>query len=190
MIDVLSRWRRGEEESPCSDSSGTPEPNHSADMLYLGIPRSDTRALKEALQFLRGSSRSGRRSQCAGEKLAANNAIWYGRLRPRSRAQGNSRQLRISENSHRIVKPGESKLSTRRRPFSRAAKASVHQKPPMPSTDSDFNSLDTMPKAKLSTVKPRRTAKARHSSKRIEKEDVQNSMQDVLKTRKIESKVQ
>ena len=188
MIDVLSRWRRGEEESLCSDSSSTPEPDYNADVLYSGIPRSDIRALKEALQFLRGRPRSGRRSHGTGEKVAANNVTWCGRLRPRSRAQENSRQPRTSENSHRVVKLGESKPLTRRRPISRAGKASDFQKPPIPSTDPGLHSLDRMPQAKSSVVKPRRTAKARHSSKRIEKEDIHNSMQGVKKTRKIKSK--
>ena len=49
IIDVLSRWKREKKESLCSDSSGTPELDYSTDILYSGIPRSDIRALKEAL---------------------------------------------------------------------------------------------------------------------------------------------
>ena len=44
-----------------------------------------------------------------------------------------------------------------------------------------------MPQAKPSAIKPLRTAKARHSSKRIKKEDMHNSIQGVKKARKIES---
>lgn len=90
MIDVLIRWRRGE-EIPCSDSSGTPEPDDKTNIICSGISRSDIRALKDALQFLRRNPRTGRKSSGTGEGLAANNVAWSGRLRPRLSPQRTSR---------------------------------------------------------------------------------------------------
>ena len=83
MIDVLSLWRRGE-EILCSNSSGTPEPDSNAEMLRSGFSRSDARAWKAALQFLRGSPRTKSRFLGLGDGLATNCVAWSDRLRPRS----------------------------------------------------------------------------------------------------------
>lgn len=187
MINVLSRWRRGEESS-CSESSGTSELDDNTNIFCSGISRPDITALKDALPFLRGSPRTGRRSSGTGERLAANNVTWSGRLRSRLSSQGTSRQPRSVENSQLLVKPGKSKLSINRRQISRAKKPSVYKQPPVSSTDSGLHSSNAIPQAKPFAVRSWRAAKIGHSSRQGRTKENHNFMRGVQKIRKVDSK--
>ncbi|MCJ1249583.1 hypothetical protein MMC30_006809 [Trapelia coarctata] len=159
IIDMLGRRRRGEEKTPCSESSGTPEPDSGADISYPQLSQADHRALREAVQLLREGSRKPR---------DPSGAPWLSRLRPLPQPPGASRQQARNPKKPPDDAPGV--------------------KPPISPMHPASEHLDVQPQTEPSTVTPRRAAKTHSSSKRARQITTNSSRQGVRKTRKAESK--
>lgn len=193
MIDVLSRWRRGEEDEPCSGTSSPPELDSRTDMLYSRLSRSDARALTDGLRFLREHpSKKNKSRDCNGRTM--NSATWLGRPRPKFDPQGAlRRQLRIPEksrkSSQRIVKLRDSKPPARHLPTSQAGKARVCKVPAILSTGSSSQQSPIMtPQILPSPIVPKQTV-AQHSSEQINTNGkTQSFVRGVQKSSKAQSK--
>ena len=192
MIDVLGRWRRGEEDEPCSGTSSPPERDSGMDMPCSRLSRSDTRALTDGLRFLRKHPSNKRRSRdCNG--LTMNSTTWLGRLRSRSKPYGVLRRdLRTKENprksSQHIVKLRDSKPSARNLPILRAGNARVCKMSAILSTSSGSQySPVVTPQILPSAIRSKRTA-ARRSSKQIKNSKTRSFVRGVQKSSDAQSK--
>ena len=91
MIDVLGRWRRGEDE-PRSGTSSPSEPDSDITMTCSRLSRSDTRALKDGSEFLREHPSDNCEPRDSEKKLTTIDAPWPKRLRPKSKPHDTLRQ--------------------------------------------------------------------------------------------------
>ena len=176
LIDMLGRRRRGEEKKPCSESSGTPEPDSGAEIPRSKLSRSDIRALREAEAL-----------QLLPEKVAADGgATWHSRLRPRPlRRHGASRQ---QNSPGAVVTSKRSQSSINHPPVRRAKRAKVCKNTPAPPMDlASQTASEPPPQMQPCTVDPRRTANTSPSAERVWARNIYNSGESMQSSRKTES---
>lgn len=194
MIDVLGRWRRGEEDEPCSGISTPPEHDFGMDRPCSRLSRSDNRALTDGLRFLREHSSKKYRPRDFYKGFITNSAAWLGRLRPRSEPhcvlrRNLSTPEKPRRRSQRIVKSRDSKPSIRHLPISRAGKARVCEMPAvLPTCSGSEHSHVVTPKILPSAIVPKRTA-AQHASEQIKIGKSQSSVRGVPKSGKVQTKL-
>ena len=191
MVDILCRWRRGQEDEPCSGtSSAAPELDGRTDIPCSKPSRSDIRALTDGLQFLR--KHPSKRKPRGHNALTMNNT-WHGRLRPMFEPQGTlRRQLRrprqITQNLSAYHEVERLKPSGKHLPISRAGKSRVCKIPAILLTNSGSQHFPVMMAQILpSAITPKRTA-AQHSSEQVKNGKTQSFVRGVQKSSKAQSK--